>query len=176
MIGRQCGPPRKCTLGGNYLNSMYMYMYMYNAIMLFVCIFCITPQYTGKVNNPPWKCTPEGNHLNSMYMYMYNSCHVTHVCRIDSALPNNTQAKSAGPWEIPHYSPTDDCTWPLYILGTRKYTWCGTCTGCTREDCGSCLFCRDKKKFGGPGKKKKACTQWTCTSTTTTGICMYTLG
>ena len=25
------------------------------------------------------------------------------------------------------------------------------------EDCGQCNNCLDKKKFGGPGKKKKGC-------------------
>ena len=39
---------------------------------------------------------------------------------------------------------------------------CGTCEGCTRLDCGACIFCKDKTKFGGPGKKKKCCTYKKC--------------
>ena len=31
------------------------------------------------------------------------------------------------------------------------------CQECLRSDCGDCTNCKDKKKFGGPGKKKKVC-------------------
>ena len=34
---------------------------------------------------------------------------------------------------------------------------CGQCEGCLRADCGQCTECLDKKKFGGPGRKTKAC-------------------
>ena len=34
--------------------------------------------------------------------------------------------------------------------------------GCLADDCGSCKFCLDKPKFGGPGKKKKFCIQKKC--------------
>ncbi len=34
---------------------------------------------------------------------------------------------------------------------------CGQCDGCLQEDCSQCIQCLDMKKFGGPGKKKKAC-------------------
>ena len=30
---------------------------------------------------------------------------------------------------------------------------CGLCLGCTKPDCGLCVYCKDKTKFGGPGKK-----------------------
>ena len=35
------------------------------------------------------------------------------------------------------------------------------CKGCQSVDCGVCVFCKDKKKFGGPGKKK-ACIKRSC--------------
>ncbi len=38
-----------------------------------------------------------------------------------------------------------------YILGRG----CMKCEGCLVNDCGSCLYCIDMKKFGGPGRKKK---------------------
>ncbi len=43
--------------------------------------------------------------------------------------------------------------------GTRKRgVRCGECSACCRkEDCGKCVMCKDKKKFGGPGVKKQAC-------------------
>ena len=31
------------------------------------------------------------------------------------------------------------------------------CDGCVKPDCGKCGNCKDKKKFGGPGKRKKGC-------------------
>ena len=32
------------------------------------------------------------------------------------------------------------------------------CTGClSTADCGSCVCCKDMKKFGGSGRKKKGC-------------------
>lgn len=34
---------------------------------------------------------------------------------------------------------------------------CGKCFWCTRKDCGKCPTCKDKRKFGGEGKKKQAC-------------------
>ena len=40
---------------------------------------------------------------------------------------------------------------------------CGQCQGCLRvDDCGQCAECLDKKKFGGPGGKKKACKNKKC--------------
>ena len=41
---------------------------------------------------------------------------------------------------------------------------CGQCEGCLRADCGQCTECLDKKKFGGPGRKKKACKYKKCTA------------
>ena len=38
---------------------------------------------------------------------------------------------------------------------------CMQCKGCQSVDCGVCVFCKDKK-FGGPGKKKKACIKRSC--------------
>ena len=43
---------------------------------------------------------------------------------------------------------------PLRKRGVR----CMDCPACLRtEDCGTCVFCKDKPKFGGPGVKKQAC-------------------
>ena len=40
----------------------------------------------------------------------------------------------------------------------RRGVRCMECPACLRtEDCGSCVFCKDKPKFGGPGVKKQAC-------------------
>ena len=44
----------------------------------------------------------------------------------------------------------------------KKRKRCGECAGCTSVNCGSCKFCLDNPKFGGTGKKKKACIQRRC--------------
>merc|ERR1712130_742928 len=41
---------------------------------------------------------------------------------------------------------------------------CGVCSGCKRDDCGTCRSCRDKPKFGGRGVLKQACQQRACQS------------
>ena len=40
---------------------------------------------------------------------------------------------------------------------------CMLCQGCNASDCGDCGNCKDKKKYGGPGKKKKCCIRKICT-------------
>ena len=32
---------------------------------------------------------------------------------------------------------------------------CGQCEACSREDCGECIYCLDKRKFGGPNSLKQ---------------------
>lgn len=46
----------------------------------------------------------------------------------------------------------------------RRGRGCGECAGCLRSDCGTCLFCKDKPKFGGPGIKKQRCANRTCSN------------
>ncbi|KAI5087313.1 histone-lysine N-methyltransferase 2B isoform X3 [Silurus meridionalis] len=40
---------------------------------------------------------------------------------------------------------------------------CFSCKGCCRvEDCGACVFCLDKPKYGGPNKKRQSCVYKKC--------------
>lgn len=41
---------------------------------------------------------------------------------------------------------------------------CKRCEACVRPECGECNFCRDMKKFGGPGKLKQTCVLRQCLS------------
>lgn len=41
---------------------------------------------------------------------------------------------------------------------------CKRCEACIRPECGDCNFCRDMKKFGGPGKLKQTCVLRQCLS------------
>ena len=46
----------------------------------------------------------------------------------------------------------------------RRRTRCKKCAACTRADCGECHFCKDMKKFGGPGRMKQSCIARQCMS------------
>ena len=49
-------------------------------------------------------------------------------------------------------------------LPKRRGRGCGGCMGCMRDDCGKCNYCKDKTKFGGPGKKKQRCLLRVCSN------------
>ena len=53
-----------------------------------------------------------------------------------------------------------------YVYGgsskAKKVRRCGECEGCTRDDCGKCIGCLDKPKFGGKNTRKQACTMRKC--------------
>ena len=47
--------------------------------------------------------------------------------------------------------------------GRRSTYICNSCDGCFKQDdCGECLFCKDKTKFGGPNKLRKKCAERVC--------------
>ena len=41
---------------------------------------------------------------------------------------------------------------------------CGSCSGCLAEDCLICKFCKRKKIYGCPGRKKQSCSRHKCLS------------
>lgn len=53
-----------------------------------------------------------------------------------------------------------------YVYGASasaaKSRRCGECEGCMRDDCGECIPCKDKPRFGGRGTKKRACIERAC--------------
>ncbi|CAG5921326.1 unnamed protein product [Menidia menidia] len=44
----------------------------------------------------------------------------------------------------------------------RRRTRCRKCEACLRTECGGCHFCKDMKKFGGPGRMKQSCIMRQC--------------
>lgn len=44
----------------------------------------------------------------------------------------------------------------------RRRVRCRTCDACTREDCEQCRYCKDMKKYGGPGVLKQSCMMRQC--------------
>ncbi|XP_049442717.1 lysine-specific demethylase 2A [Epinephelus fuscoguttatus] len=46
----------------------------------------------------------------------------------------------------------------------RRRVRCKRCAGCCRKECGTCQYCHDMRKFGGPGRMKKGCIMRQCLS------------
>eukprot|EP00092_Neocalanus_flemingeri_P020159 GFUD01021826.1.p1 GENE.GFUD01021826.1~~GFUD01021826.1.p1 ORF type:complete len:842 (+),score=260.83 GFUD01021826.1:135-2528(+) len=44
----------------------------------------------------------------------------------------------------------------------KKTLSCKTCKSCKADDCGVCLYCKDKPKFGGPSKLRQRCVRRIC--------------
>ena len=47
-------------------------------------------------------------------------------------------------------------------VSRKRNTRCKVCGPCLAKDCGRCVYCLDKPKFGGPNKKKLACLERRC--------------
>jgi len=66
-----------------------------------------------------------------------------------------------------------------HLTGTgqprRRRTRCKNCAACQRSDCGTCPFCMDMVKFGGPGRAKQTCMMRQCLSPMlpVTAQCVY---
>ncbi|XP_029462766.1 F-box/LRR-repeat protein 19 [Rhinatrema bivittatum] len=57
----------------------------------------------------------------------------------------------------------------------RRRTRCRRCHACLRTECGECHFCKDMKKFGGPGRMKQSCLLRQCTAPVLphTAVCLF---
>lgn len=44
----------------------------------------------------------------------------------------------------------------------HRRTRCKKCEACRRTDCGDCTFCKDMRKYGGPGRMKQSCISRQC--------------
>ncbi|XP_048468347.1 lysine-specific demethylase 2B-like [Rhincodon typus] len=62
-------------------------------------------------------------------------------------------APSSGPKILVHKSTSG---------ARRRRTRCRKCEACQRSECGECHFCKDMKKFGGPGRMKQSCLKRQC--------------
>uniref|UniRef100_UPI00398EF429 lysine-specific demethylase 2B-like isoform X2 n=1 Tax=Pristiophorus japonicus TaxID=55135 RepID=UPI00398EF429 len=71
----------------------------------------------------------------------------------DSARLKPRPAPSSGPKLLPHKSTSG---------ARRRRTRCRKCEACLRTECGECHFCKDMKKFGGPGRMKQSCIKRQC--------------
>ncbi|MEE6528577.1 hypothetical protein FKM82_031066 [Ascaphus truei] len=44
----------------------------------------------------------------------------------------------------------------------RRRVRCRKCQACLQRECGACHYCKDMKKFGGPGRMKQSCVLRQC--------------
>uniref|UniRef100_A0A4W5PQP7 [histone H3]-dimethyl-L-lysine(36) demethylase n=1 Tax=Hucho hucho TaxID=62062 RepID=A0A4W5PQP7_9TELE len=69
-----------------------------------------------------------------------------------------TRPYTGSDWQVwPPISPASS----MSVLRRRRVR-CKRCEACVRTECGDCNFCRDMKKFGGPGKLKQTCVLRQC--------------
>uniref|UniRef100_A0A6Q2YNP0 [histone H3]-dimethyl-L-lysine(36) demethylase n=1 Tax=Esox lucius TaxID=8010 RepID=A0A6Q2YNP0_ESOLU len=113
----------------------------------------------------PKKCVPAGIH---------NAPALLHDMRVSALLKDHAN-------DIPKLSYTGKpiVKWPKRLATTvvtprpqkpassmsvlrRRRVRCKRCEACVRTECGDCNFCRDMKKFGGPGKLKQTCVLRQC--------------
>ena len=98
---------------------------------------------------------------------MVAAAHIT----VHSLRSNETKQNDTGAGMVCIQQPSGNIRMSSYITNhllkintaQRKRARCGHCVGCTANDCGRCGNCMDKPKFGGPGKRKKACALRKCT-------------
>ncbi|KAK3535409.1 hypothetical protein QTP70_016777 [Hemibagrus guttatus] len=70
------------------------------------------------------------------------------------------RASGSGPTMAPVPRPTKPAS-SISALRRRRVR-CKRCKACRRSECGDCTYCRDMKKFGGPGRLKKSCVLRQC--------------
>ncbi|XP_042314779.1 lysine-specific demethylase 2A [Sceloporus undulatus] len=51
---------------------------------------------------------------------------------------------------------------PIVSGARRRRVRCRKCKACVQGECGMCHYCRDMKKFGGPGRMKQSCVLRQC--------------
>lgn len=85
-------------------------------------------------------------------------------------LPNRPKAKMAASTATTPAATTSSSTATAVKLPSnrtssgarRRRTRCRKCEACVRTECGECHFCKDMKKFGGPGRMKQSCIMRQC--------------
>ncbi|XP_060783320.1 lysine-specific demethylase 2A isoform X4 [Neoarius graeffei] len=71
-----------------------------------------------------------------------------------------SRPSGSGPTMAPVPRPTKPAS-SISALRRRRVR-CKRCEACRRAECGDCTYCRDMKKFGGPGRLKKSCIRRQC--------------
>lgn len=62
----------------------------------------------------------------------------------------------------PRPAPVRPTVSPIVSGARRRRVRCRKCKACMQGECGMCHYCRDMKKFGGPGRMKQSCVLRQC--------------
>ncbi|TFJ97979.1 erythroblast NAD(P)(+)--arginine ADP-ribosyltransferase-like [Platysternon megacephalum] len=62
----------------------------------------------------------------------------------------------------PRLAPVRPTVSPIVSGARRRRVRCRKCKACMQGECGMCHYCRDMKKFGGPGRMKQSCVLRQC--------------
>uniref|UniRef100_A0A8D2NJ53 [histone H3]-dimethyl-L-lysine(36) demethylase n=1 Tax=Zosterops lateralis melanops TaxID=1220523 RepID=A0A8D2NJ53_ZOSLA len=62
----------------------------------------------------------------------------------------------------PRPTPVRSTVSPIVSGARRRRVRCRKCKACMQGECGMCHYCRDMKKFGGPGRMKQSCVLRQC--------------
>uniref|UniRef100_A0A8C0IJP5 [histone H3]-dimethyl-L-lysine(36) demethylase n=1 Tax=Bubo bubo TaxID=30461 RepID=A0A8C0IJP5_BUBBB len=62
----------------------------------------------------------------------------------------------------PRPTPVRPTVSPIVSGARRRRVRCRKCKACMQGECGMCHYCRDMKKFGGPGRMKQSCVLRQC--------------
>nr|XP_060628114.1 lysine-specific demethylase 2A [Anolis sagrei ordinatus] len=62
----------------------------------------------------------------------------------------------------PRPTPVRPTVSPIVSGARRRRVRCRKCKACLQGECGMCHYCRDMKKFGGPGRMKQSCVLRQC--------------
>uniref|UniRef100_A0A3B4D8U3 [histone H3]-dimethyl-L-lysine(36) demethylase n=2 Tax=Pygocentrus nattereri TaxID=42514 RepID=A0A3B4D8U3_PYGNA len=73
--------------------------------------------------------------------------------------PTSLLYRSRAPGSGPMLAPVPRPVKPPSSISAlrRRRVRCKRCVACLRAECGDCTYCRDMRKFGGPGRLKKTC-------------------
>lgn len=102
--------------------------------------------------------TPKRNHLNNKNL---NSTNLNGSNTNDKS-KNDTNGTTTTKDSNNNKSTTASTTKPAKGSSGKKVWSCGKCATCVAEDCGKCIYCLDRPKFGGPFVKKQRCIKRRC--------------
>lgn len=102
--------------------------------------------------------TFHSSHTTSLYFYRQLKLQA----RLRVRLPTIPITKPHTMKPTPRPTPVRPTVSPIVSGARRRRVRCRKCKACMQGECGMCHYCRDMKKFGGPGRMKQSCVLRQC--------------
>ena len=100
--------------------------------------------------------------LISRHSPLYFCCQLKLQARLRVRLPAIPITKPHTMKPTPRPTPVRPTVSPIVSGARRRRVRCRKCKACMQGECGMCHYCRDMKKFGGPGRMKQSCVLRQC--------------